>query len=94
VVQRPIEIDVDDDELLVDRVAAVDVAKAGGMVCTRLPHETITGRRVTKVWEVKADTRALLELVIIWSARACSGWCWNRRRTTGGRSSTSSPRGG
>lgn len=60
--QQPIEIDAEEYEQLVDRVAAVDVAKASGMVCTRLPHETVTARRVTKVWQVKADTRSLLEL--------------------------------
>jgi hypothetical protein len=60
--QQPIEIDAEEPEQLVQRVAAVDVAKASGMVCTRLPHETISGRRVTKVWEVKADTQAVLEL--------------------------------
>ena len=32
------------------------------MVCTRVPHESITGRRVTKVWPVSSDTGSLLEL--------------------------------
>jgi hypothetical protein len=58
VVQQPIEIDVDEHEQVVGRVAAVDVAKASGTVCTRLPHETIAGRRVTKVWEVRTDAVA------------------------------------
>lgn len=31
---------------LVERVAAIDVAKASGMVCTRVPHESGAGRRV------------------------------------------------
>jgi transposase len=60
--QQPIEIDVEEHEQIVERVAAVDVAKASGMVCTRLPHDSVAGRRVTKVWEVKTDTRSLLEL--------------------------------
>jgi transposase len=60
--QQPIEVAVDEDEPIVARVAAVDVAKATGMVCTRVPHTTVAGRRVTKAWEVKASTRALVEL--------------------------------
>jgi transposase len=60
--QQPIEIDVEEHEQLVARVAGIDVAKASGMVCTRVPHDTVAGRRVTKVWEVAADTQSLLEL--------------------------------
>ena len=60
--QEPIEIDIDEQEQIVARVAGIDVAKASGMVCTRVPHETIAGRRVTKVWPVSSDTGSLLEL--------------------------------
>ncbi|MDQ2729978.1 MAG: IS110 family transposase [Actinomycetota bacterium] len=60
--QQPIEVVVDESQQVVERVAAIDVAKATGMVCTRVPHETVAGRRVTKVWEVKATTKGLLEL--------------------------------
>ncbi len=60
--QQPVEIAVDEPEQLVARVAAIDVAKASGTVCTRTPHETLPGRRVTKVWEVQATTAALAEL--------------------------------
>ena len=60
--QQPVEIDVEEDEQVVARVAGIDVAKASGTVCTRVPAESGTGRRVTKVWQVKADTRSLLEL--------------------------------
>ena len=42
--------------------AAVDVAKASGMVCTRMPHATKAGRRVTRVWQVPSTTNAILEL--------------------------------
>jgi transposase len=44
------------------RVAAVDVAKEFGKVCLRLPHPSKPGRRVSKVWDVKATTRAVVEL--------------------------------
>jgi transposase len=47
--QQPVEVAVDEQEQIVERVAAVDVAKASGMVCLRVPHERIPGRRVTKL---------------------------------------------
>jgi transposase len=60
--QEPEEIiDVGHEQVL-SRVASVDVAKTSGMVCTRLPHPTIAGRRITKVWQVSATTNAILEL--------------------------------
>ena len=60
--QQPVEVDVDESQEVVERVAAIDVAKATGMVCTRVPHGAVAGKRVTKVWEVKATTKALAEL--------------------------------
>lgn len=47
---------------LVERVAAIDVAKASGMVCTRVPHESRAGRRVQEVWNVTSTTAGILEL--------------------------------
>jgi transposase len=47
---------------LVERVAAIDIAKASGMVCLRLPHESKPGKRVQRVWNVSATTNAILEL--------------------------------
>jgi transposase len=60
--QRPVEVQVDEHEPIVERVAAIDVAKASGMVCLRTPHDTIPARRVTKVWAVEATSAALVEL--------------------------------
>jgi transposase len=60
--QQPVEVQVDEHEQIVERVAAIDVAKASGMVCLRVPHASIPGRRVTKVWPVRASTAALVEL--------------------------------
>ena len=51
-----------DEEQVVERVAAVDVAKASAMVCTRVPHPSVAGRRVTRVWEVPSTTNAIIEL--------------------------------
>src|SRR4029450_213933 len=59
---EPQEIQDEDHEQLLERVAAVDVAKASGMVCTRMPHESKLGRRVTKVWQVDATTNAIIQL--------------------------------
>ncbi|MFE2640332.1 IS110 family transposase [Streptomyces scopuliridis] len=59
-VAEPEEISRAED--LVERVAAIDIAKASGMVCMRLPHETRSGRRVQEVWNVTATTNAILEL--------------------------------
>jgi transposase len=47
-------------ELVIERVAAVDVAKAAGKVCVRLPGKT--GRRFSRVWDVPARTEAVTEL--------------------------------
>ena len=92
--QEPIEIDVDEQEQLVARVAAVDVAKASGMVCTRLPHERIAGRRVSKVWEVKTDTAALLELADHLICQSVERVVLESTSDYGARSTTSSPRAG
>ena len=58
----PQEIEDEEHEQVIERVAAIDVAKASGMVCVRVPHETKPGRRVSRVWEVPATTRAVTEL--------------------------------
>jgi transposase len=59
---EPVEIDAEEHEQIVERVAAIDVAKASGEVCTRVPHASIPGRRVTRVWSVEATTNAIVEL--------------------------------
>jgi transposase len=60
--REPQEIEDEEYERVAGRVAAVDVAKAAGMVCTRVPDESRPGRRRTLVWEVGATTNAILEL--------------------------------
>jgi transposase len=54
------EIPDAEHELLVVRVAAIDVAKASGKVCVRLPGRA--GRRVSRVWDVAATSGAVTEL--------------------------------
>jgi transposase len=54
-VKAPVEVIPDaPQERLWDRVAAIDVAKATGMVCLRIPSEGDAARRVSKVWTVPA----------------------------------------
>src|SRR5260370_14765347 len=48
---------------VVDRAAAIDVAKGSGMVCTRLPSDTRAGRRTQRVWEVTATFAAVVTLM-------------------------------
>jgi len=60
--QTPEEICDEEHEMLLERVCAIDVAKASGKVCVRVPHESRPGRRVSRVWDVPATTRAVLEL--------------------------------
>jgi transposase len=59
---EPEEIDDEEHEEVAERVAAIDVAKASGMVCIRLPHEKVHSRRVTKVWQVAATTNSIMTL--------------------------------
>ena len=52
-------IDDEDHERVHERVAAIDVAKDSGMVCTRLPHPSRPGARRSTVWMVKARKNAI-----------------------------------
>jgi transposase len=61
-VMEPQEIEDAEHEQVLQRVAAVDVAKASGMVCTRVAHPGRPGRRRTRVWTVAATAGAVLEL--------------------------------
>jgi transposase len=60
--QAPEEIHDEEHEQRLEHVAAVDVAKTFGKVCTRLPHESTPGKRVTLVWDVPATTNAICAL--------------------------------
>ena len=57
------EIEADEHEERLERVAAIDVAKTSGKVCVRLPHRSVPDRRVTRVWDVSATTNAIMALV-------------------------------
>lgn len=56
------EIEAEAPEEIVDRVAAIDIAKASGKVCTWVPHPSGAGKRLTRVWDVSATTNAIMAL--------------------------------
>lgn len=59
---HPHEIEDEEHEQILEWVAAIDVARASGMVCTRTPHPARPGHRQTLVWPVDATMNAVLEL--------------------------------
>jgi transposase len=61
-VRKPQVIEDQEHERVFDRVAAVDVAKASGMVCTRTPNPSRPGARRSTVWEVPATMNSVLAL--------------------------------
>ena len=60
--EQPQEVQDEEQERVWERVAAVDVAKGSGVVCTRVPDEDRPGRRKTHVWTVAARAAAVIEL--------------------------------
>jgi transposase len=61
-VSQPQLIDDEEHERVFEKVAAVDVAKASGMVCTRVPHPSRPGARRSTVWTVTATMGAVRAL--------------------------------
>jgi transposase len=61
-VSRPQVVEDEEHERVFERVAAVDVAKADGMVCVRTPHPSRPGARRSTVWTVQATMNAVGEL--------------------------------
>jgi transposase len=57
-----VDVEVELSAELVERVAAIDIAKASGMVCVRTPHEDGSGRRVQRVFHCAATSGAILDL--------------------------------
>jgi len=54
--------EIEQAEEFVARVAAIDIAKASGMVCVRVPHEDKPGKRVQRVFNTVATSGAILDL--------------------------------
>jgi transposase len=61
-VDEPREVRDEEHERVWERVAAVDVAKGSGVVCTRVPDEDRPGRRRSHIWTVPARAKAVTEL--------------------------------
>ena len=58
----PQVIDDEERERVYERVAAIDVAKDAGMVCSRLPHPSRRGAERSTVWTVRARMGAIRAL--------------------------------
>jgi hypothetical protein len=61
-VSRPQVIDDTEHERVHDKVAAIDVAKDTGMVCTRAPHPSRPGARRSTIWTIRARRNAIAGL--------------------------------
>ena len=70
---RPQVIDDEEHERVHERVAAIDVAKDSGMVCTRTPHPSRPGARRSTAWAIVEVTN------LTWarpgSRRSATGEC-------------------
>ena len=56
--RKPQVVPDEDHEVVYERVAAVDVAKASGVVCMRTPDPQRPGRYVNRIWDDVPATRA------------------------------------
>ena len=59
---RPQVIDDEQHERVHEKVAAIDVAKDSGVVCTRTPHPSRAGARRSIIWTVQARMGAVRAL--------------------------------
>jgi transposase len=83
-VGKPQVFDDQEQERVFERVAAVDVAKASGVVCMRLPHPAQRAGRRSQVWEVRATMHAVTELAGRLAAEGVQKVTWSPPRTTCG----------
>ena len=56
--RKPQVVPDEDHEVVYERVAAVDVAKASGVVCLRTPDPARPGRFVNRIWDNVPAMRA------------------------------------
>jgi transposase len=68
-VAKPQVIEDEEHERVFEKVAAVDVAKASGVVCIRAPHPSRPGARQSTVWTVQATMNAVGDLAAQLQAR-------------------------
>jgi transposase len=62
-VGKPRVVPDEDHEVVYERVAAVDVAKASGVVCLRAPDPARPGRFASRIWDEVPAMRAAIEAV-------------------------------
>ena len=60
---KPRVVPDEDHEVIYERVAAVDVAKASGVVCLRAPDPARPGRFASRIWDEVPAMRAAIEAV-------------------------------
>ena len=60
---KPRVVPDEDHEVVYERVAAVDVAKASGVVCMRTPDPGRPGRFASQIWDSVPAVRAAIEAV-------------------------------
>ena len=66
--------EVDELELLVERVAGLDVGKAELVACVRVPHPSKPGRRMQEVRAYATTTAELVAMAVWLRQQGCSGW--------------------
>ena len=67
--------EVDESELVVERVAALDLGKAGLEACVRVPHESKPGRRMQELPRLRHHHRAAAgDWRTGCGTGGCSGW--------------------
>ena len=66
--------EVDEHDLQIQRIAALDLGKAQLEACVRVPHEIKPGRRLQEVRGYATTTRALLGLADWLHSWGSPGW--------------------
>jgi transposase len=66
--------EVDEQQLHVERIAALDLGKAALEACVRVPHQSMPGRRLQQVGGYATSTAALLELADWLHSWEVTGW--------------------
>ena len=66
--------EVDDVDLVVERVAALDLGKAGLEACMRVPHPSGRGRRMQEIRGYATTTARCWRWRSGCGSGTCSGW--------------------
>ena len=66
--------EVDEADLVVERIAALDLGKAGLEACVRVPSPHRASRRMQELRGYGTTTTQLLEMVAWLRQWGCNGW--------------------